>query len=98
MNAKTDAPTWGKMGAGITDLGSGNRPAFNHTLNIAPCTCRPPGATNHLLGIGHVASSSPIGVPLARSLKRALVFAGAEGYVPRDHARRLVSLLGLEHV
>jgi hypothetical protein len=58
-----------------------------------------------LLWIGHVAGnvkcilpprSSPIGVPLARSLKRAIVFAGVEGHVPRDHARRLISILGLE--
>jgi hypothetical protein len=85
MNAKTDAPTWGKVGAGITNLGSSNKPTFNHTLNIAPCTRRPPGATNHLLGIGHVASSSPIGVPLARSLKRAIVFAGVEVQHDRPH-------------
>jgi hypothetical protein len=98
MNAKTDAPTFPQVGARITDLGSGNKPTFNHTLNIAPCTRRPPGATNHLLGIGHVASSSPIGITLARSLKRAIVFAGAEGCVPRDHARWLISILGLEHV
>ncbi len=65
-----------------------------------------PGAANRLLGIavaGNVKftllpSSSPMGVPLARSLKRAIIFAGSEGYVPRDHARRLISMLGLRGV
>jgi hypothetical protein len=37
-------------------------------------------------------------LPLAVSLKRAIVFAGAEGYVPRDHARRLLALLQLREV
>jgi hypothetical protein len=66
-----------------------------------------PGNEGARLGGTHVAgsvkctlpsSSSPIGIPLARSLKRAIVFAGAEGCVPRDVARRLISVLGLEHV
>lgn len=66
-----------------------------------------PGATNCLSRIGRVAgnvkftlppSSSPMGVSLVRSLKRAIVFAGAEGYVARDQARRLISILGLRAV
>jgi hypothetical protein len=37
-------------------------------------------------------------LPLAVSLKRALVVSGAEGHIPREHARRLLALLGLWEV
>jgi hypothetical protein len=34
-------------------------------------------------------------LPLAVILKRALVFSGAEGHIPREHAKQLLALLGL---
>lgn len=34
-------------------------------------------------------------LPLVRSLKQALVMAGAEGNIPRSHAQRLITLLKL---
>jgi hypothetical protein len=37
-------------------------------------------------------------LPLAVSLKKALVFSGAEGHIPRAHARRLLALFGLQEV
>lgn len=37
-------------------------------------------------------------LPLMVSLKRALVFSGAEGHIPREHARRLLVLLRLQEV
>jgi hypothetical protein len=37
-------------------------------------------------------------LPLVRSLKRALVMSGAEGFIPREHARRLLALLQLQEV
>jgi hypothetical protein len=37
-------------------------------------------------------------LPLAVSLKRAVVMAGAEGFIPRLHARRLLALLQLQEV
>jgi hypothetical protein len=35
-------------------------------------------------------------LPLAVSLKKALVFGGAAGHIPREHARQLLVLLGLQ--
>jgi hypothetical protein len=37
-------------------------------------------------------------LPLMVSLKRALVFSGAEGHIPREHARQLLALLDLRGV
>jgi hypothetical protein len=37
-------------------------------------------------------------LPLALSLKRALVMGGSEGYIPRSHARRLLALFGLQEM
>jgi hypothetical protein len=43
-------------------------------------------------------SITPTPLPLTVSLKRAVVMAGASGYIPHEHARRLISLLKLEEV
>jgi hypothetical protein len=37
-------------------------------------------------------------LPLRVSLKRALVFSGAEEHIPREHARRLLTLFWLRAV
>jgi hypothetical protein len=37
-------------------------------------------------------------LPLVASLKKALVFSGAEGHIPPEHARRLLALFGLQEV
>lgn len=63
----------------------------------------------HLAGVGAAdcccswgaadSSAYPITpLPLAVSLKKAVVFSGAEGHIPREHARRLLALLGLQEV
>jgi hypothetical protein len=65
------------------------------------------GENAHLVGVGAAdcccswgaanSGAYPITpLPLAVSLKKALVFSGAEGHIPREHARRLLALLQLQ--
>jgi hypothetical protein len=37
-------------------------------------------------------------LPLAISLKKALVLSASEGYIPREHATQLLTILGLRGV
>jgi hypothetical protein len=58
-------------------------------------------AQGGIAGLGKAANSSDYPntwLPLVVSLKRALVFSGAEGHISREHARPLLALLDLRGV
>jgi hypothetical protein len=44
------------------------------------------------------AVATVLSLPLATSLKKAIVFSATEGLIPRLHARRLLTVLGLRGV
>lgn len=68
---------------------------------VAPCEAPSNNSTTARLNLRQnqrQAATTVMPLPLAVSLKRALIFSGAEEHIPRTHARRLLALLQLQEV